>query len=187
MGAPELANPTFQEGRAYFFFGNSLGVPASTPDWTFETVAVTNTPAPGGTVPFLGLSPVPVINDAGDVTFSGTTTPAFGVFHTGLYQRLNGVNLLIVREGDAVPAAGGALIREFDQFNIARATMNASLTSLYRVRVGLLPHASLTACAASPCDTPATKAACDTPASDALRASVRRGFGFFAISQSFHK
>ena len=104
-------------------------------DWTFETVAVTNTPAPGATVPFLGLGSVPVINDAGDVTFSGTITPAFGVFHTGIYQRVNGVNLLIVREGDAVPAAGGALIREFDQFNIARATMNASGVVAFRAEL----------------------------------------------------
>ena len=102
---------------------------------TFETVAVTNTVAPGGTAPFLSLRPVPVINDAGDVTFSGTTNPAFGVFRTGLYQRLNGVNLLIVREGDAVPAAGGALIREFDQFDIARATMNASGDVTFRVEL----------------------------------------------------
>src|SRR4029453_18851899 len=69
-------------------------------DWTFETVAVTNTPAPGGSVPFLGLGPVPVINEAGDLTFSGLTNPAFGVFNTGLYQRLNGVNLVLIREGD---------------------------------------------------------------------------------------
>ena len=108
--------------------------PASA-EWTFETVAVTNTPAPGGTVPFLGLGSVPVINDAGNVTFSGTTNPAFGVFNTGLYQRLNGVNLMIIREGDAVPAAGGALIREFDQFSVGRATMNASGDVTFRVEL----------------------------------------------------
>jgi hypothetical protein len=89
-----------------------------TAEVTLETVVLSNTPAPGGTAPFLGFGPVP-----------------FGFFRTALYQRLNGVNLLIAGEGDAVAAAGGALIREFDQFSLARATMNASGDVTFRVEL----------------------------------------------------